>query len=79
MDIARTLLNILVVEDHDDLREATVAALGAMGYAAVGVDCAEAQILTALARDQRLETWQLLELLEKSIDDPETCIPEFHT
>jgi DNA-binding response OmpR family regulator len=37
-----TALNILVVEDHDDLREATVAALTAMGYAAVGVDCAEA-------------------------------------
>jgi CheY-like chemotaxis protein len=26
-----TQLNILVVEDHDDLREATVAALSAMG------------------------------------------------
>lgn len=37
-----TPLNILVVEDHDDLREATVAALRAMGYAAQGVDCAEA-------------------------------------
>lgn len=35
-------LSILVVEDHDDLREATVAALAAMGYAVQGVDCAEA-------------------------------------
>ncbi|MDP1526099.1 MAG: response regulator transcription factor [Rhodocyclaceae bacterium] len=37
-----TLLNILVVEDHDDLREATVATLVAMGHAVHGVDCAEA-------------------------------------
>jgi len=35
-------LNILVVEDHDDLREATVTTLVAMGHAARGVDCAEA-------------------------------------
>ena len=35
-------LNILLVEDHDDLREATVAALGAMGHQVRGVDCAEA-------------------------------------
>ncbi len=35
-------LNILVVEDHDDLREATVATLAAMGHAVRGVDCAEA-------------------------------------
>lgn len=35
-------LNILVVEDHDDLREATVAALAAMGYAVQGVASAEA-------------------------------------
>ena len=37
-----TQLNILVVEDHDDLREATVAALSAMGYTAKGVASAEA-------------------------------------
>lgn len=35
-------LNILVVEDHDELREITVAALCAMGHIARGVDCAEA-------------------------------------
>jgi DNA-binding response OmpR family regulator len=37
-----TPLNILVVEDHDDLREATVMALSHMGYRTQGVDCAEA-------------------------------------
>ncbi|MEI7430603.1 MAG: response regulator transcription factor [Betaproteobacteria bacterium] len=36
-----TALNILVVEDHDDLREATVAALSAMGYTVLGVASAE--------------------------------------
>lgn len=35
-------LNILVVEDHDDLREATVAALSLMGHVVKGIDCAEA-------------------------------------
>lgn len=34
-------LNILVVEDHDDLRETTVAALAAIGYTAQGVASAE--------------------------------------
>jgi hypothetical protein len=42
-------LNILVVEDHDDLRDATVAALIKLGYHASGVDCAEAMD-EALAR-----------------------------
>ncbi len=37
-----TLLNIVVVEDHDALREVTVEALCNMGHNAVGVDCAEA-------------------------------------
>lgn len=37
-----TPLNIVVVEDHADLREATVAALCSMGHDARGVDCAEA-------------------------------------
>ncbi len=37
-----TQLSILVVEDHDDLREATVMALARMGYPTRGVDCAEA-------------------------------------
>jgi DNA-binding response OmpR family regulator len=37
-----TLLNIVVVEDHDALREVTVAALCNMGHNAVGADCAEA-------------------------------------
>ncbi len=35
-------LNILVVEDHDDLRDVTVSALQAQGHTAQGVDCAEA-------------------------------------
>lgn len=34
-------MNIVVVEDHDDLREVTVSALGARGYRAYGVNCAE--------------------------------------
>jgi DNA-binding response OmpR family regulator len=35
------LVNILVVEDHDDLREATVDALSAVGYSVRGVVSAE--------------------------------------
>ena len=35
-------LNIIVVEDHEDLREATVAALSNLGHRVRGVDCAEA-------------------------------------
>lgn len=35
-------LNIVVVEDHDALREVTVEALRGMGYGVQGVDCAEA-------------------------------------
>jgi DNA-binding response OmpR family regulator len=43
MDSAPTApLNILVIEDHDDLRAATVSALTGMGYRAHGVDCSEA-------------------------------------
>ena len=37
-----TSLNIVVVEDHADLREATVAALCSMGHDARGIECAEA-------------------------------------
>jgi DNA-binding response OmpR family regulator len=37
-----TSLNIIVVEDNDDLRQATVEALEAMGHVVQGVDCAEA-------------------------------------
>jgi DNA-binding response OmpR family regulator len=37
-----TLLNIVVVEDHDALREVTVEALRGLGHHVVGVDCAEA-------------------------------------
>jgi DNA-binding response OmpR family regulator len=44
-----TTLKILVVEDHDDLREATAAALAAIGHSVQGVDCAEAMD-EALAR-----------------------------
>lgn len=36
-----TRLSILVVEDHDLLREATVAALNSAGHTATGVVCAE--------------------------------------
>ncbi len=37
-----TLLNIIVVEDHDALRKITVDALRGMGHEVIGVDCAEA-------------------------------------
>lgn len=37
-----TLLSIVVVEDHDALREVTVEALRGMGHAVKGVVCAEA-------------------------------------
>ncbi len=37
-----TLLNIIVVEDHDALREVTVQALLGEGHHVIGVDCAEA-------------------------------------
>ncbi len=36
-----TPLNIIVVEDHDALREVTVEALRGMGHSVTGVDCAE--------------------------------------
>ena len=36
-----TLLNIIVVEDHDALREITVETLRGAGHQVVGVDCAE--------------------------------------
>jgi DNA-binding response OmpR family regulator len=39
---ANSQLNILVVEDHDDLRDATVAALSDMRYSVRGVASAEA-------------------------------------
>lgn len=35
------VLNIIVVEDHDGLREMTVEALCLQGHRAIGVDCAE--------------------------------------
>lgn len=37
-----TLLNIIVVEDHEALREVTVQALRGEGHQVIGVDCAEA-------------------------------------
>ena len=37
-----TGLNIVVIEDNDDLREATVQALRNQGYQVLGLDCAEA-------------------------------------
>lgn len=36
------LLNIIVVEDHDELRAITVETLQALGHQVVGIDCAEA-------------------------------------
>ena len=36
-----TLLNIIVVEDHDDLRASIVETLRAIGHQVIGVDCAE--------------------------------------
>ena len=36
-----TCLNIVVVEDNDDLRDATLEALRAEGHSVVGIDCAE--------------------------------------
>jgi len=36
------LLNIIVVEDHDALREVTVTALRGEGHHVIGIDCAEA-------------------------------------
>ncbi len=37
----KMFLNILVVEDHDDLRDATVDALRELGHHVRGIDCAE--------------------------------------
>lgn len=37
-------MNIVVVEDHDDLRDITVQALRNMGHQVSGVDCAEALV-----------------------------------
>lgn len=37
-----TGMNIVVIEDHDDLREVTVSALAAHGHRVRGVSCAEA-------------------------------------
>lgn len=37
-----TLLNIVIVEDNDELREATVEALRGEGHTVIGLDCAEA-------------------------------------
>ena len=37
-----TRMNIVVIEDHDDLREVTVGALAARGHMVRGVNCAEA-------------------------------------
>lgn len=37
-----TALNIIVVEDHDTLREVTVALLAEQGHKVIGLACAEA-------------------------------------
>lgn len=39
-----TYLNIIVIEDHDALREITVKALQSMGHEVMGIDCAEALV-----------------------------------
>ena len=48
-----TLLSIVVVEDHDALREVTVEALRSRGHTAIGLDCAEAMedVLGGIAID----------------------------
>lgn len=46
-------MNILVIEDNDELREATVEALQLEGYRVQGLDCAEA--LPELTSGQRID------------------------
>ena len=40
--VLNAVLNIVVVEDHDNLRESTVEALQRQGHHVIGLDCAEA-------------------------------------
>lgn len=41
MPLNTSITKVLVIEDHDDLREATISALTAMGHRVEGVGCAE--------------------------------------
>lgn len=57
-----TELNIVVVEDNDDLREATVEALMAEGHKVLGLDCAEALPERA--------SWQHIDLMVVDLNLP---------
>jgi len=55
-------LNIIVVEDNDDLREATVDALAEEGYKVQGLDCAESL--------SELSSWQSIDLMVVDLNLP---------
>lgn len=55
-------LNIIVVEDNDDLREATVDALFQEGYKVQGLDCAESL--------SELSSWQSIDLMVVDLNLP---------
>lgn len=55
-------LNIVVIEDNDDLREATVDALRTQGYQVVGLDCAEAL--------PEQTSWQRIDILVVDLNLP---------
>lgn len=57
-----TCLNIIVVEDNDDLREATVDALAQEGYAVQGLDCAESL--------SELSSWRRIDLMVVDLNLP---------
>lgn len=57
-----TSLNIIVVEDNDDLREATVEALMTEGHKVLGLDCAEALPEQA--------SWQQIDLMVVDLNLP---------
>ena len=50
MKNSNTGLRVMVIEDHDDLREATLTYLNEQGFDTVGVSCAEEVDDTALSR-----------------------------
>ena len=57
-----TRLNIVVIEDNDDLREATVDALRGRGYRVLGLECAE-----ALPEES---SWQRIDILVVDLNLP---------
>lgn len=59
---AHAQLNIVVVEDNDDLREATVEALMLEGHKVTGLDCAEALPEQA--------SWQAIDLMVVDLNLP---------